>query len=90
MRIEKTLADLTRPDFPMLVNQAKPENKLIYLDHAATSQKPTQVIEALSNYYIHNNANVHRGAHQLSARATEEFENARKITSKFINSYSEK
>mgnify|MGYP002063361818 CR=1 FL=1 len=50
---------------------------LIYLDYAATSQKPQQVLEALQRYYAHDNANVHRGAHQLSARATEGFEAAR-------------
>tara|TARA_Y100001968_G_scaffold212825_1_gene195915 strand:- start:2223 stop:3470 length:1248 start_codon:yes stop_codon:yes gene_type:complete len=79
------LAEVTRKDFPFFSEYDQEESKLIYLDHAATSQKPKQVIEKLKNYYSFNNANVHRGAHQLSARATEEFENSRKIIGKFIN-----
>ena len=71
------LAALTRPDFPLLAQTACLGQPLIYLDHAATSQKPRQVLEALQHYYDHDNANVHRGAHQLSARATEGFEAAR-------------
>ncbi|MFM9110319.1 MAG: SufS family cysteine desulfurase [Prochlorococcaceae cyanobacterium] len=57
---------------------------LIYLDHAATSQKPRQVLDALQHYYGHDNANVHRGAHQLSARATEAFEAARAKAAAFV------
>ena len=71
------LAALTRPDFPLLAQTACLGQPLIYLDHAATSQKPHQVLQALQHYYDHDNANVHRGAHQLSARATEGFEAAR-------------
>ena len=66
-----SLADLTRPDFPLLAQTACSGQPLIYLDHAATSQKPRQVLATLQHYYDHDNANVHRGAHQLSARATE-------------------
>lgn len=86
----QTLADITRKDFPLFCDQSTNPEKLIYLDHAATSQKPFQVINAIGNYYSHNNANVHRGAHQLSARATEAFENARKVTANFIGSLSSK
>ena len=82
------LANMTREDFPIFNSNRPEEKKLIYLDHAATSQKPRQVINALSNYYRNQNANVHRGAHQLSAIATEEFENARKVTANFINANS--
>jgi cysteine desulfurase/selenocysteine lyase len=57
---------------------------LIYLDYAATSQKPRQVLAALQHYYSHDNANVHRGAHQLSTRATEGFEAAREKAARFI------
>ncbi|WP_320666606.1 SufS family cysteine desulfurase [Prochlorococcus sp. MIT 1307] len=81
---QQTLAEITRRDFPLFRNGSNNQKKLIYLDHAATSQKPSQVIEALKNYYSYNNANVHRGAHQLSARATEAFEEAREITASFI------
>jgi cysteine desulfurase/selenocysteine lyase len=78
------LAALTRPDFPLLEQTACLGQPLIYLDYAATSQKPRQVLEALQHYYGHDNANVHRGAHQLSARATEGFEHARELVAGFI------
>ncbi|MEB3167994.1 MAG: SufS family cysteine desulfurase [Synechococcaceae cyanobacterium] len=78
------LAALTRADFPLLAQTACLGQPLIYLDYAATSQKPRQVLEALQHYYGHDNANVHRGAHQLSARATEAFELARERVAGFI------
>jgi len=76
-----------RRDFPVLHQQVhgKP---LVYLDNAATTQKPVQVIEALSRYYEHDNANVHRGVHQLSERATEAYEGAREIIRAFIGARS--
>ena len=76
-----------RRDFPILDQQVhgKP---LIYLDNAATSQKPRAVIETLTHYYEHDNANVHRGIHELSNRATNGFEAARTRTAKFINAAS--
>nr|YP_002049283.1 putative cysteine desulfurase or selenocysteine lyase [Paulinella chromatophora]ACB43073.1 putative cysteine desulfurase or selenocysteine lyase [Paulinella chromatophora] len=79
-----SLANLTRPDFPILLQTNDEGKPLVYLDHAATSQKPYQVLEALRYYYSYSNANVHRGAHQLSNRATEAFESAREITARFI------
>ncbi|MEA5422014.1 SufS family cysteine desulfurase [Synechococcus sp. CCY9202] len=82
------LASLTRPDFPLLAQTACLGEPLIYLDHAATSQKPRQVLEALQHYYSHDNANVHRGAHQLSARATEGFEGARGKVAAFVGAAS--
>ena len=82
------LAAQTRPDFPLLAQTACLGQPLIYLDHAATSQKPRQVLEALRHYYDHDNANVHRGAHQLSARATEGFEGARAKAAAFIGASS--
>ncbi len=84
----KNLAEQTRQDFPLFNSSTNEENQIIYLDHAATSQKPSLVINALRNYYSYNNANVHRGAHQLSAKATEAFENARETTGQFINANS--
>ncbi len=78
----------TRSDFPILDQQSSDDRPLIYLDHAATSQKPRQVLEALQHYYSLDNANVHRGAHQLSARATESFEGARGITADFVGAAS--
>lgn len=76
--------EMFREDFPILAQQVhgKP---LVYLDNAATTQKPRQVIAALSDYYEKDNANVHRGIHALSHRATEAFEGARERTARFIN-----
>jgi len=73
-----------RADFPILDQQVhgKP---LIYFDNAATSQKPHSVINALVHYYEHDNANVHRGIHELSNRATSAYEAARARAAKFIN-----
>lgn len=73
-----------RADFPVLDQQinGKP---LVYLDNAATSQKPEQVIEAISHYYRHDNANIHRGVHQLSERATAAYEGAREKVRAFLN-----
>ncbi len=73
--------------FPIL-NQEINGNPLIYLDSAATSQKPVQVIEAMKDYYEHDNANVHRGVHTLGNRATEKYEGAREKVRKFINANS--
>ena len=61
---------------------------LIYFDNAATTQKPRAVLEALRHYYEHDNANVHRGIHELSNRATAAFEAARARAAKFINARS--
>ena len=79
-----TIAERTRADFPILSQLSSSGQPLIYLDHAATSQKPEAVLQALQAYYRNDNANVHRGAHQLSARATEAFEGARAITAEFV------
>ena len=81
---------INKKDFPLLENNTINNNKIIYLDHAATTQKPKQVLEKIDKYYRNFNANVHRGAHQLSAKATEEFENARSLISKYVNANSAK
>ncbi len=73
-----------RRDFPIL-DQKVHGHPLVYLDNAATSQKPRQVIDALVHYYEHDNANVHRGIHELSNRATAAFEAARARSAQFIN-----
>ena len=83
----KTIADEVRKDFPIL-NQKIHDKPLIYLDNAATSQKPNAVIDALRHYYEYDNANVHRGAHTLSGRATDAYEGARDKIAKFINAKS--
>src|SRR5437773_11349161 len=73
-----------RSDFPIL-HQTVHGHPLIYFDNAATSQKPRAVIDALRNYYERDNANVHRGIHELSNRATAGYEAARARAAKFIN-----
>ncbi len=73
-----------RQDFPILHQQVNGQ-PLVYLDNAATTQKPNVVIDAISNYYRTINANVHRGAHTLSDRATQAFEGARKTVQAFLN-----
>ncbi len=73
-----------RADFPILDQQVH-GHPLIYFDNAASSQKPRAVIEALDRYYERDNANVHRGIHELSNRATTAFEAARERVAKFIN-----
>lgn len=108
-----SLGHLARPDFPILHQKVNGSKKLVYLDNAATSQKPISVLKALQNYYETCNSNVHRGIHYLrfcliafvhncvsnywaqlilvvfscacSAKATEEYELARKKVAAFIN-----
>jgi len=84
---EKTLADKLRSDFPIL-HQEVNGHPLVYLDNAATSQKPKAVINALRNYYEGYNSNVHRGIHSLSAKATDEYEAARQKVANFVNAAS--
>lgn len=83
----RPLADLIRADFPILQQQVhgKP---LVYLDNAATSQKPQAVIQTLVDYYQGYNANVHRGVHTLSDKATTAYESARDKVAEFINARS--
>lgn len=73
-----------RKDFPLL-DQEINGRPLVYLDNAATTQKPRKVIDAITNYYLHNNANVHRGVHTLSQRATDDYEAGREAVRRFIN-----
>lgn len=73
-----------RRDFPIL-SEVIDGRPLVYLDNAATTQKPRQVIDRLSHYYLHENANVHRGVHALSERATKAFEASRETVRRFIN-----
>ncbi len=84
---EKTLADKVRADFPIL-NQEINGKPLVYLDNAATSQKPLAVINAWQEYYLKYNSNVHRGIHTLSAKATDAYEGARDKVAAFINAVS--
>ncbi len=72
-----------RQDFPILERRIG-DKKLVYLDNAATSQKPRQVIEALTSYYEQHNANIHRGAHLLAEEATAAYEEAREKVARFL------
>ena len=73
-----------RRDFPILRQRVRGRT-LVYLDNAATSQKPQVVIDAIRRYYEQDNANIHRGVHFLSEHATEEYEGARKTVQLFLN-----
>lgn len=84
---ERTLAAKVRSDFPIL-NQQVNGHPLIYLDNAATSQKPMAMLQALQDYYQGFNANVHRGVHALSAKATEAYEASRDKVAAFVNAAS--
>lgn len=79
-----------RADFPILHQEHHPGVPLIYLDSAASSQKPLAVIQTLEHYYRTYNANVHRGIHKLSEEATARYEDARKVVRKFINAASKR
>lgn len=76
--------EAVRRDFPILQEQVN-GHPLVYLDNAATTQKPRAVIDAISHYYLHDNSNVHRGAHALAERATAKFEGARSTVAEFLN-----
>ncbi len=89
--VEAAVHDVTahRADFPILQRQVN-GRPLVYLDNAATTQKPLAVIEALDRYYREYNANIHRGVHTLSEEATEGYEGARATVARFINAPSER
>jgi cysteine desulfurase/selenocysteine lyase len=76
-----------RADFPILAQQVN-GRPLLYMDNAASSQKPRTVIDALVHYYEHDNANVHRGLHELSSRATDAFEGARAKVARYLGAES--
>ncbi|WP_228387153.1 SufS family cysteine desulfurase [Ornithinicoccus halotolerans] len=73
-----------RADFPILARTVRQDRPLVYLDSGATSQKPLCVLDAERDFYLHHNAAVHRGAHQLAEEATDAFESARTRVAKFI------
>ncbi|MFZ5438162.1 MAG: SufS family cysteine desulfurase [Patescibacteria group bacterium] len=76
-------------DFPILQQKIHGDKRLVYLDSGATSQKPKQVIEAITNYYWHDNANVHRGVHVLSDRSTQVWEDSRATITGFFGALPE-
>ncbi|MGH2830478.1 MAG: cysteine desulfurase [Actinomycetota bacterium] len=81
--------NVVRKDFPIFERRVHGDKPLVYLDSAATSQKPRQVIAAVSDFYEHHNANVHRAVYELAAEATERYEAARQKVARFIGAPSE-
>ncbi|MCE7947015.1 MAG: cysteine desulfurase [Chloroflexi bacterium CFX4] len=77
-----------RADFPILAQMVRPNVPLVYLDNAATTQKPTAVLRAVEDYYTHMNANVHRGVHSFSEKATAAYEAARDAVRDFVGATS--
>ena len=79
-----------RQDFPILNRKLNDGKRLVYLDNAATTQKPKEVIDSISRYYSEYNSNIHRAVYQIAEEATQEYENTREKIRKFINAkYSE-
>ena len=76
--------DKIRADFPILQERLSSGKPLVWFDNGATTQRPQQVIDRISSYYAHENSNVHRGAHELAARSTDAYENARSTVAKFL------
>ena len=81
MKNSELLVDNIRKDFPILLNNPN----LIYLDNASTSQKPTQVINAIKNYYENYNSNIHRSIYSIAEKATILYEEVREKVASFIN-----
>jgi cysteine desulfurase/selenocysteine lyase len=79
-----------KSDFPILNREVRPGVKLVYLDSTATAQKPSVVMDAMQQYYMMNNANIHRGIHQLAEEATAMYESAREKVASFIHAHSTK
>src|ERR687894_2750059 len=77
-----------REDFPILKRVLRGNRRLVYLDNAATTQKPISVIQAISEYYMNYNSNIHRGVHQLAEEATIKYELTREKVRKLINARS--
>ncbi len=88
MKIDDSVALEIKNDFPIL-KRAINGNQITYLDNAATSQRPNQVIDAISNYYKTSNANIHRGIYQISEESTKIYEDSKKVVASFINSQSD-
>ena len=81
----RAIADL-RAQFPILAQQVH-GRPLVYLDNAATTQKPQVVIDAITRYYTTTNANIHRGVHTLSQQATEQYEAVRQVVARLLGAH---
>ena len=85
MQATSEIFENLRHDFPVLERIVRDGKKLVYLDNAATTQKPIQVIDAISDYYKNNNSNIHRAVHALAEESTEAFEQTRDKVAEFLN-----
>ena len=85
MQSTQLSTELVRKDFPILQRTVRDNKPLVYLDNASTTQKPNQVIEAITDYYTNHNANIHRAVYALAEESTEAFEKTRDKVAKFLN-----
>ena len=85
MQATSEIFESLRNDFPVLKRKVRDGKKLVYLDNAATTQKPIRVIDAISDYYKNNNSNIHRAVHALAEESTEAFEQTRDKVAEFLN-----
>ena len=85
MQSTETSFENIRKDFPILTRTVRDNKRLVYLDNASTTQKPNQVIDAITDYYRNHNANIHRAVYALAEESTEAYEGARDKIAKFVN-----
>lgn len=85
MQSTESLFENIRKDFPILTRKVRDNKSLVYLDNASTTQKPNQVIDAITDYYRNHNANIHRAVYALAEESTEAYEGARDKIAKFEN-----
>ena len=85
MQSTETSFENIRKDFPILTRTVRDNKRLVYLDNASTTQKPNQVIDAITDYYRNHNANIHRAVYALAEESTEAYETARDKIAKFVN-----
>ena len=85
MQSTESLFENIRKDFPILTRKVRDNKSLVYLDNASTTQKPNQVIDAITDYYRNHNANIHRAVYALAEESTEAYEGARDKIAKFVN-----
>ena len=85
MQSSESLFENIRKDFPILERKVRDNKQLVYLDNASTTQKPNQVIDAITDYYQNHNANIHRAVYALAEEATEAYESTRDKIANFIN-----
>ena len=85
MQSTESLFENIRKDFPILTRKVRDNKSLVYLDNASTTQKPNQVIDAITDYYRNHNANIHRAVYALAEESTEAYETARDKIANFVN-----